>query len=473
MKKEKFKIENIFLLLSITIGILLIFIVPPFQSPDEDSHFTKSYLIATGKFFPKMVDKKVGYYIPAEMNDYINHKLEFMGNRNMKYTYEDVYYEQLLSNSYTQKIFKDISTSKTTPIAHLAPAIGVRLALFFNSFADSGSVSVAVLLQYARLFSLIVYSVLGFLAIKITPKFKKIFFTILLLPSTMYLRSMVTYDAIIIAFVALSLAKMLKLFYDKDCKFQKKDYLLFILSGYILLNIKTVYSIVFLLMFVIPNKKFGSKKDKIKSFIIMIMSVLLLTILTKVCYIGLKYQENDLISLQYEFVKNNPLEFIKILIGNIRTQLSTQLYWMVGTFGLLDTYIPVLLVHIIYFNLIIVFIYEILNDKLELPIWVNISYFGLIIISILSVYGSMYLNWTPQILNLIGGNEVTGVQGRYFLPYLFMIPLIFSNKINSKISNKLKNVLNKLSYTINSYYWVIPTISLVLSIFVIIERFYF
>ena len=146
---------------------------------------------------------------------------------------------------------------------------------------------------------------------------------------------------------------------------------------------------------------------------------------------------------------------------------------MVGTFGLLDTYIPVLLVHIIYFNLIIVFIYEILNDKLELPIWVNISYFGLIIISILSVYGSMYLNWTPQILNLIGGNEVTGVQGRYFLPYLFMIPLIFSNKINSKISNKLKNVLNKLSYTINSYYWVIPTISLVLSIFVIIERFYF
>ena len=74
MKKEKFKIENIFLLLSITIGLLLIFIVPPFQSPDEDSHFTKSYLIATGKFFPKMVDKKVGYYIPAEMNDYINHK---------------------------------------------------------------------------------------------------------------------------------------------------------------------------------------------------------------------------------------------------------------------------------------------------------------------------------------------------------------------------------------------------------------
>lgn len=59
MNINKIKIENLFLIVSILIGMLLIFIVPQFQSPDEDSHFLKSYLISEGKFYPKQYGDKI------------------------------------------------------------------------------------------------------------------------------------------------------------------------------------------------------------------------------------------------------------------------------------------------------------------------------------------------------------------------------------------------------------------------------
>lgn len=472
MKNKNLSVEKLFLILSIVFGIMLIFIVPPFQSPDEDSHFLKSYLISNGDVYPKQEKKQIGFDIPEELDSYIREKQQFMGDLNKKYTYNDLYYEQLLSFSYNDTHFRDISTSPTTPIAHTVPAIGVKVASFSEAFNDAKDVGPAVLLQYARFMSLIVYSIIGFFAIKITPKFKKTFFTILMLPSSLFLRSMVTYDSLILVIVALSLAKMLQIYYDKKYEFKKKDMLLFIICGYILLNVKTVYSIIFLLMFIIPNKQFGGLKNKIKYYSIMVGAVLLLTVLFKIPYLQLDVPANDLISDQIKFVLNNPWEYIKIVFSNIAGQFRIQSYWMVGTYGLLDTYIPVLLLNIIYINLFAIIIYEIIAEKFELPLWINITYILLTVISIIAVYSSMYINWVPTITGKVGGSEITGVQGRYFLPYLFILPLIFSNKFVVKYTKKINDFLKKKCECINELYYLIPTLILIIVLITIFQRFW-
>ena len=54
--KDNQSIHKRFICLSIFFGMLFILLMPPFQSPDEDSHFKKAYVIAEGNVFPDLKD---------------------------------------------------------------------------------------------------------------------------------------------------------------------------------------------------------------------------------------------------------------------------------------------------------------------------------------------------------------------------------------------------------------------------------
>lgn len=50
MEKD-FKFEYIFVLFAMFLGLILIFFIPPFQSPDEPVQFLKAYSVSEGHFF--------------------------------------------------------------------------------------------------------------------------------------------------------------------------------------------------------------------------------------------------------------------------------------------------------------------------------------------------------------------------------------------------------------------------------------
>ena len=159
---KNMSIENKFLILSLVLGLIIIMIVPPFQSPDEDSHFLKAYLISKGNFYPIEKNNTIGYDIPKDMSDYISNQTSKGSDLSYKYSYENYYYDNLLSYSYSNKIFRNISTSGVTPVAHIVPAIGIFLGNLNKSFDRDGNVTPVVLLQYARLACLVVYSIICF-----------------------------------------------------------------------------------------------------------------------------------------------------------------------------------------------------------------------------------------------------------------------------------------------------------------------
>ena len=77
--------EKIFLILSLVFGLLFVFITPPFQSPDENSHFLKAYSVSKGKFFPEVQNKKLGNYFPKEYLNYIKEKEKFHSKNKKSY----------------------------------------------------------------------------------------------------------------------------------------------------------------------------------------------------------------------------------------------------------------------------------------------------------------------------------------------------------------------------------------------------
>lgn len=467
-------LAKLFLIISLFFGILLVFMVPSFNSPDEDSHFLYAYEISEGNLIPKVKKGVSGFYVPDEIFDYISKSKEINGDREKKYTYDEMYYDQLLPQNYEKKQFSNAVIQSSPKLAYLAPALGIITTKFISPFGG-GDVSTSVMLQFARFFSLLIYSIIGYFAIKITPKFKKTFFVVLLMPLSLFLRSMVTYDGIILVVSALALANILKLINNEDAKFTKKDFILFALTGFIMLNVKGVYSIIFLGLFAIPSEVFRSKKDKIKTIFKIGILILLITFLKQIPYLFLKTTNNNPYpSKQIEFILSHPLGYIKILLANIIGQIKIQEYWMIGTYGYLDTYMPTLFVFIMNVYLFIVFIIDAFYEKIILPLWLKIGYILLIIFDICGMYTQMYVNWTPVVTGKVGGSEITGIQGRYFLPFLLLVPIILNNNLLDKIfkKGKVKNYIDKLKNMFDNNFHYITITSLIIVIFIIFIRYY-
>ena len=473
MKKEKINMARLFLIISLFFGMIFIFIVPSFQSPDESAHYTKSYMISKGDFLPDKYSDKYGYCVPNDINIYAADKDSFMSDLDRKHSYSDTYFEQLLPSEYKNCTYKEVAAQNMTLFAHIVPATGILATKFIEVYPSGKDESTAVKLQFARFASLVVYSLICYFAIKKTPKFKKSMFMILLLPNSLLLRTMVSYDGLVMSVVALSLALMLELIYDEKIKFNKWYFMWFVFAGYILLNIKVIYSIIFILMFAIPNEKFGGKKEKIKKFIEMILLVLWLVAIGKFIHRGTDIVTPSIVGEQLKYIKGHMLKTFGILSTNICGQFKMQMYWMFGTYGLLDVYMPQLFVFILIIVTIITIINDIFNEKEKLHIFYKVSLFILVVLSIYAMYGIMYLDWTPKVLGIVGGKEVTGIQGRYYLPLILLIPIIFNSNLLDKIKNKkIKHGFNKLDIILEENIHIFSCLMLSLVVIFMLLRFY-
>lgn len=464
---KKLAIEKLFIIIGFIVGCLFIYIIPPFQSPDEDSHFKKAYAISEGEFFPHSNGTIAGLKIPDTMQEYIQEKLVAMSNREWKYTYHDCYYDQLLPGEFSKKTLVEVSTSNTTPLAHIIPAIGIFFSKILSPVFVNGAPSTALMLYFARFFSLLAYLFIGYLAIKITPSFKKSMFTILLIPMSIFLGSMVSYDSLLISVSLLSISMILSLIYNKKTKFDNKAFIVFTIIGYLLLNIKVIYAPLLALLIFVPNEKFKDNK-KWKTYFKLGIIIILITIILKIPNTFLEVSSKESLSSdQLIYVLTHPLSYLKILLVNLKDQFWTQLYWMTGNFGLLDTYLPPLFIFIILINLVITFITDGISENIKISVKQKLMIIAIFIVGIVGMYTAMYIFWTADVFSKVGGNQITGVQGRYFLPLLILLPLLCSTDLFFK-----KKKLMDFSKTYFNYSVVVTIVCLSISIIVNMTRFW-
>ena len=439
---KNMSIEKLFVIIGFIFGLLFIFIIPPFESPDENNHFKRAYAISNLEFFQvknKDTDK-VGLTIPVEMDKYINEKVEWRDDRTKKYSYKDFYKDIYGKQNLSKTRVVEATTTSYTPIIYLTPTLGI-----LASKVISPAPTTAYMLEFARLSSLIFYLIIGYFAIKLTPVYKKSMFTILLLPVSMFLGSMVSYDNILIPIILLGVSLIFKLIYDKDFKFDKKMLIVFSIIAYILLNIKIIYFPVLALLLFIPKDKFKNN-SKIKTYMILAGIVIFATILLKIPNYLTPGEGSEWASKQLNYVLTHPFNYLKTLLYNFKCQAKIQIEWMVGTFGLVDTKLPPICILIAFINMLIVFISDAITEKIKMKKSTKLIMIGYVLFAVVAMYTAMYVYWTADLIKTVGGSDIIGIQGRYFIPLLISIPIIFSTtKFNekSKIYNLANNYFNK------------------------------
>lgn len=431
---NKVSVHKIFIYLAFIFGIMLVAVIPPFQSPDEDSHFKKALVLTEGQIFPKVENGKSGFMLAPEDVEFIHDKTEAIrGNISKKVSYKETYFDEKLPWVRSEKEFYSFSTVKFNPVAHIIPAIGVFVGKVAAFFILDGEPSVTFLLYFGRIFNLFFYIAVVAYSIYITPYMKKTMCMLGVMPMALYLASAISYDSLLISLSFLLVAKILLLVQGSIglTKISMKDCIVFSVIAFIFLVIKVVYLPLFGLFLLIPYDFRNEKKEIAKKIGLIFGGMIGLYLLYKIPEtILVRGIENSgsHTGEQLIFVLQHPINYLTIFFKTIYKYRDYYVNSFIGCFGLIDTNLYSVFAYLYLIFLIGLGIMDVSLSEIKMKILPRIILGLCIAASVFGIYLALYLTWTSHLDGLgVGANEISGVQGRYFIPLALSTYLIFAN----------------------------------------------
>jgi uncharacterized membrane protein len=455
---NKLKPELFFLFFAFFFGLAILFVTPPFQSPDEINHFYRAYQISEGDVFSVKQDNRIGGYIPTSLVKITDAFAPLRWNTQAKTTRKTIIGQLKIPLNKEEKVFIDFpNTGMYSPISYFPQAMAILVLRKLN-------LPPLYIFYGARVFALLLWIFSIFYVIKIIPFYKWFFALVALLPMSMFINMSVSADVATNLLSFILIAYMLRLAYS-DWLFTIKDFIILFVLVILLASVKLVYIPVILILLLIPKEKFSSKKAHYTQ-LIALFGVALGTILfwsktmdslyLPYSIYNSKFRDNaTLISCanmhdQIHYILHHGLYLWHVFVNSMVGSFNMYFQGYIGTFGWLETKLPIQFIYLSYMVVCIVScidgckgIYVKWNQKALLL-------FSLVIVVSLILL-SQHLTW-----DCVGGDIIATIQGRYFIP---VFPFLFMLLYNTKFA-RLKIVIPlviifsfiSLSFTINTLY---------------------
>lgn len=450
-----------FIVIVALIGISFSIIVPPMQAPDEDVHWLRSYYLATGHIsLPSNLNN-----IPISFDEYFRGigSFDMPFNYNTKVNKEEFkeMLTQPLDKQETMSYSKGSRTDSYLIFAYLPQSIGMAIGNIL-------SLPPFWILLLGRITNLVVWCTICSVALYIMPIKKQLLLAIILMPMSVFQAASLSPDAVLNASSFLLIAYILNLKYREDT-IKVKDYIILIVCSIGIVSVKNPYLILLGLMLVIPKEKFNNNTKY--QGIIKIMSIIGIGLIGLILYGVIKLTTIEIVPVDgntvgvLDVVKDTMINFnvfIKLVLNDLNENLKYYYQSMVARFGWLDTPMPLYIIRIYAISVILIaIIHDGTENKLEVKnkIWMLCLFSGFTVMLIM--VGVLWAETDWKTLT-----SVSGIQGRYFVPFIILIPLILYNIRVIRFSNKLKGFL-----THNVYINVLAMI-LILSIDCIIYRYW-
>ena len=455
-KKFVQKVEWYFLCFSLVFGLLvIIYAQPTYNAWDEEVHFQNVYSIASGKHVKwseatqAIIDKKT----PS-----CNTKAEYAELR-------------AAMNEKGREVLhletKETGVVSYSFLAYIPMAVMMKIGMLLNlSFSN--------MYMLGKIGNLLFYVAIMFLAIRLAKKKKLFLVFIAMMPTSIYLAASYSYDAVVFACVTLgSVLWCNEMFYSQK-KYQAVNMVssIFFFVGCLS---KAVYIPLILVMLLLPRVQKMKKKYKV-IFWIGILTILGLVLMTfvlpvfsntiagNVSFGGDSRGGDTSVVRQILSMIQHPWATIKLLVTDIlrfdnfrnlgdpsssNYFVGNLMFLNFGALGVLShkwvmLLLPVLLLTLIY------------RDKQDSVISYSFLYrlfiILVIIITVILIWVALYLSFTP-----VGVESIAGVQARYYLPLLYLVALLVTNKkVYIQISGESVSKLVLLSANI---FWLVSIYS--------------
>ncbi|MEI7891291.1 MAG: DUF2142 domain-containing protein [bacterium] len=400
------KKENLYLTLALFFGFIMVFLNPPFAGvPDEHAHFWKAWSVADGYWrcsghdmIPQTASTLPDSIKPLKIKGIDGKKIP-LGKVKM----------ELFAENNSQMVDIRGAGCPGTPFGYVPQVFGLRIG-------QSIGLSALATFYLARLFVLFSSVLLVWWAIKTIPFGKMILLVFGLMPMTIRQFSSLSYDALMIGFVMVFVAYILKLAAEPEKMITKKQiaFILFlILFG---LNVKLGYFALTPLVFLLPKQKFPS----VKKYWIFCVGLVLMSGLV---FVGIRSLFVDIAvptwtdpQAQMSYVLHNPVYSIFLVFDTIYGSKGALPYmegilFKLGSGEALDWWV--------YIALMLGMIILVKNEKEEVFLtkkqrWIFI---GTFLANLIMIHLALYIGWTE-----VGAERISGVQGRYLVPIL---PVLF------------------------------------------------
>lgn len=422
------KLERIYLVCGLTLGIIYLFLIPPYATPDEVAHINSAYHVSNVILLTTGENESDGVIAKRVCDK----ELEFSNEITRKS------YNYLLDNMF--KGAEDTSMTEescvvTRPyLVYCVSGIGIALARLLHF----GGVATILM---GGFFNVLFFVGTMYYAMKKLPFGKIALFAICMMPMTLQQTSSYSYDqmAIAMAFVVTALA--LRFAYGKE-PVKRSELVVYILASVMLVISKGgAYFLLVFLPFVLMFSKEKLTKKNLLCAGGFTAGVALLMLRGKIAALfsgvapattavnAVTEQEGAYIwwadSYAYSLSEllHSPKTFIHIILDTIQVNLDYYMETMIGShLGWLT--IEVATVYLIGF--IAVLFLGVLQQEGE-PVGIRMrDRFGMWVIGASAIGASMMamlLYWTPK-----ESATILGVQGRYFIPVLFVLALTLRNK---------------------------------------------
>lgn len=459
------KAHQFFLITAFLFGGIFLFLVPPFQAPDEVGHYYKAYHITEGYLLGETLnDNRLGGHLPKSIFK-ITEPLRYLRHNPSAKVHRDSF--EKMSQLLLQKnklVFTDFPN-----IAFHAPTAywSQSLVIFIAKQFASKPLTLFYLGRIAAFFSWLFFV---YWAIRIIPFHKWTYTLLALLPSSLFINSSLSSDPITNGFAFFFIAYCLFLIFEYKETIKKRQlFILLLFSSLISLN-KLFYAPLVLFVFLIPNTHFPSMAKKWMARISIVLVnfgiVLFWYIKTGQSFIPydlydplyrepLSFAPDVAPKEQMQYILAHPLHFIKLIISSLWEYKMTLVAHSYGKFGWGKNYLPTIIIGTLTLLSIAIGVAE-QGKKYQLKNKHRFFFIFIFISSMILICTVLYLVWSPYQHTLI-----MDIQGRYFFPVL---PLLFISLKNKRIKMHQQKLIVFLQ--------IIIVCSLLVAVYSALERFY-
>lgn len=436
MRFNIIKPHYFFLIASICSFIVLNFVTPPLQAPDEFDHFRRAYHISEGHFLPERKDSRLGGDIPLSFNLFAQPYRDAALNTKYVLDSEPISASSEYKLDKESFVFQDFpNSSNYSVISYLPHTIAMSVLKPFNP-------SVSTIYYAGRFFSFLTWLICFYFFLKIIPGYKWFFTLIVLLPMNLYQANSFSADTTTNVLAFLFIGLVLKYALDEKL-ISAQRVLILLLVAVLLAFAKIVYVGLVFSVFILPASKFKTNSFRwifcfglvaISFGIGQLWAQSILNYYVPYSLYNSQYRDLALLShcANYFEQKNYLLQhtsyFPKVIYNSIFSHPYTYFNSYIGNFGNSDIPLPKTLIVASFVIIIMVLLIEQNQFSLSFKkkLWLLICAF----ISFVLLLLSQHLTW-----DCVGEGVVDLVQGRYLIPlFPFLFLLIPANKLFKKLS---------------------------------------
>lgn len=415
--KKNLKIETYFLIFSIVFGAFYIFGFPPSQLPDDSSDYFRTLEVSKFQLITPQKGEKVGRKLSTNIGKIYSSK-----------SYDDVLKNKNLRTNKENRFYSYANKSLYAFVCYIPQAIGFFIASMFN-------LPIIFQIILGKLCNYILYVILVYLSIKYIPVKKELLFFISLLPMSLQEATSLAPDAMIISTIIALTSFVIYQRENKKTSMNTKNKILIAVLSILISLCKIVYLPLIFLIFLIPDNKFKSKKEKM----IYCFSICAISAILNLYWLSISssylvaFHNRSNSSMQLKYILSNPIGYCIIIFRTIDFYILIYLEELVGCslgkFVVGTSPIMVLLA--------IIFLFLLVGGREKKGKWLlKISekiYVSLLLIGTTALmFTSLYMQWTGYRESM-----VDGTQGRYFIPMIPVLAMLFMKEKELNYNKKL------------------------------------